>query len=178
MVRNIFFYQSDQGVWGLWHVILALGQSARPWLRQLSTVLVPLYQACGMPVFLIITLAAPALLMRSKGLDLVEAVFLSFCLFLAFTPGFGVQYLSWLSMLSVMVLPLAGSAYSLLGGIFLCRVYTYWGGTRPPYYASLWETGFWTGFDKDLDLLLWGTVIIMLITFLFRDQGLKPSRNE
>jgi hypothetical protein len=181
MVKNIFLYQSDRGVWGIWHVLLWLGESGRPSLQHLARVLVRLYGACGLPVFLLLILTAPALIMRRKGLDLIQGIFLSFCTFLAFTPGFGVQYLSWLSLFSIMVLPLAGSVYALIGAVFLCRVYAYWGGARPPYYANLWATGFWTGLDKDLDLLLWGTVLIMLAVFFIktgsRSSASPPRRS-
>jgi uncharacterized membrane protein len=178
MARNIFLYQSDQGTWGIWHILLWLGGSARPSFQHLSRVLVRLYADFGMPVFLMLNLAAPAFLMRRRGLDLVQGTFLSFCIFLAFTPGFGVQYLAWLSLFSIMVLPLTGSVYALIGGIFLYRVYAFWGGARPPYYANLWATGFWKGTDKDLDLLLWGMVIIMLSMFLLTASRPKAIPNE
>lgn len=178
LARNIFLYQSDHGVWGIGHILFRMGESARPALQHLAAVLKRIFAACGLPVLLLLTLAVPALAVSRKGLDLVEGVFLSFCIFLAFTPGFGVQYLSWLSLLAIMVQPWAGSAFAWLGGVFLFRVYAHWGGTRPPYYANLWATGFWTGIDAGLDLLIWALVLFMLSAFLLKVRRLRTIRYE
>jgi len=168
MVTNIFLYDSNAGIWGIWRVIQMLGPDG-------------LYQALRNPqgivrvgyawAFRLGVLALPQLLSWvRKDFNLLERVFLAFCLFLIFTPGFGVQYLAWLSLLAVAVSPILGLAYVWLGGVFLYRVYAFWGGLVPPYYANSWAYGRWGGHEKAMDIGLWLIVVAMLILFLADKQ--------
>ena len=95
---------------------------------------------------------------------------MSFCLFLVVTPGFGVQYLSWLSFLALMTSPILGVAYSWVGGFFLYRVYTFWSGGFPMYHANSDRVSQWVGFDKTLDMIVCGIVALMLIQFIVKKK--------
>jgi len=99
--------------------------------------------------------------------------------FLSITPGFGVQYLSWLSYFIIIVSWRFGLAYSTLGGLFLYRVYTFWSGGFPIYNANSDQVGQWIGFEKMLDLAVWGVVISALIHFFAQNlirQKLPAAR--
>ena len=99
---------------------------------------------------------------------LVDGIFLTLCLFFIMTPGFGVQYLSWLSYFAIIASWELGLLYTWLGGIFLYRVYTYWSGQFPMYYANPDVVGQWVGFEKTLDLALWMIVVLMFMRALRR----------
>jgi len=166
-IRNVFLYTSYPGMWGVCGIL----KSAFNKNAFIITLFHEVYRLLGLYVILLFLMAILALLSKAlinKKLDLVEGVFLTFCLFLAVIPGFGVQYLSWLSFFSVMVLPVLGVIYLLVGGFFLYRVYAYWGGCRPPYHAVAKPL---TGPDEILGIALWLIVVMMLIVFLSRVNG-------
>jgi hypothetical protein len=80
-----------------------------------------------------------------NGLNLFRALALAFVSFLALTPGFGVQYLSWLASLVVFLsIPLA-LLYTLSASAFLVMVYTHWCcGVKwgaDDAWAGLWPPG-------------------------------------
>jgi hypothetical protein len=107
-----------------------------------------------------------------RRLDLLEGLFVITALFLVLTPGFGVQYLSWLAYFAVLSAPFLGTAWVVLAGVFLLRVYAFWGGSVPPYYANSDLVGQWRGFDCLFDLALWVLLIVVLVSFL-RRRGLS-----
>lgn len=175
VMKNIFNYSSLQGIWGLGHMFRYFfeNQEMLPDSRRFFYSLFQWHVLYGRWIFLLGTVFLLYYL-RNKRLDLIEGVFLVFCLFLALTPGFGVQYLSWLSFFAPMVFWRLGIAYVLCGGIFLYRVYTYWSGGFPMYYANSDQMGQWKGFEEFLDIALWFVVVTMLIIFL-KEKVLKPS---
>ncbi len=170
MIRNIFLYKGDQGVWGIWHILCLLSNNTHLVIKNSAQVLYRFYDAYNGAIFFITILILPLLLMRNKKLNLAEGTFFTFCLFLVIAPGFGVQYLSWLSFFSVMVLPALGTIYLVAGGFFLYGVYRYWRISQLPYYP---DSYFGRGFNANLDIILWALIVIMLIKFV-----LKKSANE
>jgi hypothetical protein len=120
--------------------------------------------------FLLLFFLARSLMIQKK-ITLLESCFLVFSLFLTLTPGFGIQYLSWLSFFSVIVSPVLGFSYLIVGGLFLFRVYGFWANcdlSKQIYIACTGYTGPWYGFETALDIVLWLLVIAMLIQFLIR----------
>jgi len=90
-----------------------------------------------------------------RGKYLLETIGWSFLIFLIVAPGFGVQYLSWLVGPGIF-LGLPGLLlYTVVASLFLFRVYTFWSGGFPWYFADSDHRGQWEGFDCTLDLLLW-----------------------
>jgi uncharacterized membrane protein len=163
-ISNVFLYTSFPGMWGVCGILKAVFNKN----AFIIALFHKIYRFCGLYVILIFLMAMLVLSSKAlinKKLDLIEGVFLIFCLFLAVVPGFGVQYLSWLSFFSVMVLPVLGVIYLLVGGFFLCWVYAYWGGFRPPYHAVAKPL---TGAPEILSIVLWLIVVTMLIVFLSR----------
>lgn len=169
VITNIFLYSSLKGIWGIGHICLSIVRdpAAGAEVRRLFMRILTMHIAYGQIVFLVVLVALLAVLTRRRALNMTEGAFLSFCAFLALTPGFGVQYLSWLSVFAVMALPVLGTVYVVLGGIFLFRVYRYWSGGVPPYFADSDTVGQWIGFEKTLDLAVWGVVVVMLAAFIF-----------
>jgi len=106
--------------------------------------------------------------LRRKRLNLFEACFVCFGIFFAFTPGFFLHYLSWFSVLALVVFPVFGVLYSVIGGFLIARVYGYWCLWRAPWYANSWERGHWRGFDVGLDRFLWGMMLVMFVIWLVR----------
>lgn len=169
-IRNIFFHSGLKGIWGLGRIFKSISDYG--WLGletrelffnifQLHIFFAPMLIVLGVTFF-------SYFFMRQKRLNLLEGVFFVFVFFLSVTAGFGVQYLSWLSLFAVIVFPFLGSFYVFLGGFFLFRVYMYWSGGKQPYYANSDVVGQWIGFEKTLDFILWFIVVVMLIKFFVR----------
>jgi len=176
LLRNIFFYSSLKGIWGLGHIFLSLmrNENAGNSIRVLAHTLFKLHISYGIIIFFAINIFLSYVLMFRKKSNLLEGIFLIFCFFLVITPGFGVQYLSWLSFLAIMVFPILGTLYGICGGLFLFRVYSYWGGSAPPYYANSDKVGQWVGFNMWLDILLWLLIVAMLAMFLLKKIYAHP----
>jgi len=177
VIRNIFLYSGLKGIWGLGHILVSIftNPNVSIYIRRLAYAVYKSHITYGIIIFFIIEIFLSKSLMSNKKLNLVEGAFLAFCLFLAITPGFGVQYLSWLSLYAVIASFTLGMIYVLIGGIFLYRVYAYWNGGLPLYYANSDKVGQWIGFEKMLDIILWLIVVIMLIRFLL-DKKLAGRR--
>jgi len=156
MLRNVFLYGGLKNIWGI-------GRFYRD------------YPDIG-KLIVFVTITAMSFLISQKSLILddqrkersyylLRSFSWTFLLFLLLTPGFGVQYLSWLvAPVTFLGVPVA-LVYNLLAGLFLFRVYTFWSGGFPWYYANSNVMGQWVGFDRELDLLLWCLLAIVLIVF-------------
>jgi Gpi18-like mannosyltransferase len=170
LIKNIFLYSGMKGIWGLGLILWSIfkNENINIYIKIISHFLYRAHIYCTPYIFLIYIVFLSKSLMRNRKLNLVEATFLVFCLFFAITPGFGVQYLSWISLYAIIVSPILGTIFVLLGGFFLYRVYVYWGGSVPPYYANSLplKVTRWHGFENALDIILWLIIITMLIKFL------------
>ena len=165
VVRNIFSYNSYPA-WGLGHLLDSVSKNLNIniLVRHISDGILQKYTAGFRVIFFVAQIVLLRGLTKTGKFDLMKLSFLSISLFLILTPGFGVQYLSWLSYFAIAVFPIIGSIYVLLGGITLWRIYLSWGGGLPPYYANSWTSGLWMG-DFSL-LVLWLLIIIMLIKLM------------
>lgn len=179
VTKNIFLYSSLKGIWGVGHVLASIftNENININIRNLAYTVFKFHIAYGVIIFFILSIFLARLLISNKKINLVEGAFLVFCLFLAIMPGFGVQYLSWLPLFAVIVSFRLGMIYMLLGGVFLYRVYAYWNGGLPLYYANSDIVGQWVGFEKKLDIILWLIIIVMLIKFLL-DKAASLSLKE
>jgi hypothetical protein len=179
VTKNIIGYNGDPGIWGIGHIFVSLftNDAADIGMRELAFKYFHFHIIYGKVILFISIVTLLGGLTRKKKLNVLEGVFLTFCIFLALTPGFGVQYLSLLSFLAVMVLPVLGSVYLMVGGFFLYRVYSFWGGSVSPYYAYAYqiENCLWVGFEQTLDIILWAVVVLMLVKFLFDKYNNKKD---
>ena len=157
MLRNVFLYSSLKHIWGIgrfWDDYDAIGKAV------LFTTITGFSWFKGWQ-------AAHASA-SDRGRHLLDAFSCTFLSFLVFTPGFGVQYLSWCVAPLAFVGPWASLGYSLLGGLFLFRVYTFWSRGFPWYYANSLALGQWVGVDRTLDRLLWEFLGIVLVGVTWR----------
>lgn len=149
----------DPGLWGLRYL-----WSGIP--RDYETALLASYLGAFKPLILLGSFLIGWLLVQSRKQSFLQGVFAVFALFLVLTPGFGVQYLSWLSFFAIMVFPTLGTFYTLIGGAFLWSVYSHWGALTPPYYANAPLVGSWGEIATGLGLVTWLVIISMLVHFL------------
>ncbi|GAB3509392.1 hypothetical protein GCM10027442_16730 [Emticicia fontis] len=163
IITNVFLYKSLLGNWGFTKL---LSQSIA--LNKLDSVL-KIY------ILLFISISSYLLAKQaqySQQPDKIRlAAFnsgLTFLIFLALTPGFSVQYLSWLAPTAIFLGIELYMVYSLLGGIFLFSVYTFWSGGFPWDYADSLTRGTWRGFSETMDVILWLFLCIWLIVLLVR----------
>jgi uncharacterized membrane protein len=179
MIRSIFFYTSQKGNWGLGCILKWCYRYGIPGGSLIVLGWIIAKQVIwGMLIFvasLLFLLSRPFL----RKISLLDGVFMTFCLFFILTPGFGLQYLSWISYFAVIFSPVLGIIFLGLGELFLVRVYGYWGGWSPPYYADsrgllLWP---WVGFEAVLGLILWGYTLFMLIKILTDKHRLFRGSN-
>jgi hypothetical protein len=85
-------------------------------------------------------------------------------LFLAVSPGFGVQYLAWLVPWVPAAGALVAAAFYAASGVFLFAVYTYWAGAFPWYTADArpYEFEWWSRPIVNLEVLAWASVLAVL----------------
>lgn len=194
LIRNIFLYGSLKGVWGLGYFILSIfnNENLSMYIRQIFYFIFEFYNSFSFPVFFLLIIFLGKILIAKRKTNLTEGVFLAFCLFLAITPGFGVQYLAWLSFFAVIASPVLGSIYLLMGGLFLGRIYAYWGAATFPHFADSYKVGrwvvfgntdlicridLWVGFDNVLAIVLWLIVVAMLVKFISNKRFRKTSKS-
>jgi hypothetical protein len=102
-------------------------------------------------------------------------------LFLAVTPGFGVQYLAWLVPWVVGVGLRATLIYYTASGLFLFVVYDFWAQEFPWRLADSGAVGNWRGWIIGLELICWAAVLVVLGILLsvvrrHRARTWSPSR--
>jgi hypothetical protein len=83
-------------------------------------------------------------------------------LFLAVTPGFGVQYLAWLVPWVVGGGRSATLMYYTASGLFLVVVYDFWAQEFPWRLADSVAVGNWRGWIIGLELVCWAAVLVVL----------------
>ena len=189
LIKSVFLYKSDPYNWGIWKVVSFLSQSPNIFVVAFSQSLEKFYLEYGMSMFRIVIAVAPLALVIHRKLNLIEGTFAAFSIFLIFTPGFGVQYLLWLSFFSIMVMPLLGTIYVFAGGFYLSLVYILWGAGRPPYFANARiDHGLlplritpYLRFENGIlvfGLVVWIIIVAMLAIFLFTKRITAPRNNS
>jgi hypothetical protein len=166
MIRTTLGYGSMQGHWGLGVIFRKL-----PIIGSLPAVL---FNATGRYILILAIVAVAWRLNRGRR---PVALFYQFgvllFLFHLVTPGFGIQYLAWLSPW-VAALPWSvAAAYFAASGAFCAGVYTYWSRGVPWYFANSVITGTWRGGVNVLGLITWLTVALVLAAY-WRHLRLQP----
>ncbi len=174
--ENVLFYTGPKGCWGILLLLTQIrdAQIQDFDLKRTADSLYNLYLLFGKPLTLLSIVLVSKFSSKSPANGLVRASFLVFACFLTFTPGFGVQYLCWLSYFAIMTTPLWGTLYALASGLFIYRSYCSWGGNLPPYYANAIGKEPWVGPDATLSLLVWALIAGMLILHLFKRDEKRP----
>ncbi|MFO7870737.1 MAG: glycosyltransferase family 39 protein [Kiritimatiellia bacterium] len=128
-VGNIFYYGSFAGFWG----VSLIGKWLGFWSQQMT-----LTFRWGT---LAVTVISALFMVRGRGnarrpeINLLASLGWVFVIFLVLTPGFGPQYLAWLTLM-VFCGAAGFAAFSVLSGIYVIALYTYWCGGFPWYYAD------------------------------------------
>ena len=148
--KNVFLYKSHLAVWGISELLpnvpLAIMDKG---LKIAIMAVLPVLSAWTSVRLRHLTDEGERLRLSLKTLGL------TYLTFLVLTPGFGVQYLSWL-VAGTAFLTLGGAiGFNLLAGAFLCSVYTFWNRGFPWYNADSDFVGMWTGTPAILDRCLW-----------------------
>ncbi len=169
VISSIFGYGSIGTLWGMGRIAHwansyeGLPIELRNWAHDFYF----WHRVHGAKLFFILLLPM-ILFFKAWRVNLLEAVFVAFGLFLSVTPGFGMQYLCWIALPAIVIFPVAGSLFNALAGLFLLRVYIFWGALSPPHVADKHSAGWWQGFDDLLCLILWLSIVAMLIAFSAR----------
>jgi len=171
IINNVFLYKSIYSNWGFSKLLVQMLP-----MESLDRVL-KIY------ILLFITASSYLLARQAQQADNSEKIRLAtinvgitFLIFLALTPGFGVQYLSWLAPTGIFLGIELYALYSVIAGTFLFSVYTYWSGGLPWDYADSLTRGTWRGFSEMMDIILWLFLCIWLIILFIKI--IKPFVKE
>jgi hypothetical protein len=94
----------------------------------------------------------------------------SLLLFLLVTPGFGIQYLYWVTPWVVALGARAAALLYITSGVFMFATYTYWSGGLPWWFAdSLYKV--WAHWFHVPHLLAWGSIGVLLVWFWWSFVG-------
>jgi hypothetical protein len=152
---NVFGYGSQVDRWGVPGLLLHLARGEEEGLAWVAA-----YAPWGKALIVGGCLAWAAWAWRARRHDACARVTGCFLVFLAFAPGFGVQYAAYLGPLLLAVDVRLGVAYAALAGALVARVY--WSFLVPgPYYATV-VTAMWGPWAAFLAFLTWGLVLTAL----------------
>jgi hypothetical protein len=119
-----------------------------------------IYYALGRPASLV-AVAWLCWKYRDSPAPLFTRVSLVAFFFMTWTPGWGIQYLSWLVPFTAVAGLRPALAYHLISGVYLFTVYTYWSGGLPWDLADSLTRGMWKGPAIAVELASWATVVWM-----------------
>jgi hypothetical protein len=158
MVHTMLGYRSYPGHWGIGLLL--------PKLPIIGAALAWRFELWGVYPMLVALLVAAWLMNRGRN---PVALFYQFgallMLFHVLAPGFGIQYLVWLSPW-VAALPWRVAAAHLAASAGFCTaVYTYWCRGLPWYYGNSITMGTWKGPAALLGLAAWFTTLVAVIAY-------------
>ncbi len=165
LIAHVLGYGSHFGHWGVPRILGITGPAA----------LLSLYQQYGKHLVMLAAIAAAIWMHYRSKASLLVRVGVIASLFLALTPAFGIQYLSWLlpwvTVLGVEVTLI----YLICTGVFMFHVYTFWCNGLPWYLGDSTITGWWSGFLIWHEIICWMAVLLCLFLFA-RAAGLLKIR--
>jgi hypothetical protein len=163
-------YGSTKGRWGIGYLLRQLPGGGEP--------LSGAYDAAGRVVLLLALLGAAWMLNRGRRpVALYYQFGLLLFLFHLLTPGFGIQYLLWLTpWMAALPWPLI-AVHTAAAGALCVTVYTRWCGGLPWYYANAIKTRGWGRWGGFLGVLAWLTVCWALAAYWCRLR-LPPSADR
>ena len=171
ILRQIFGYSSYYGHWGISYCMLLLGSLAPPlqWLNEFLRRFGSYLLLASIPVV--------SWFLRRSGASLYAQVGVIFFWFLAFTSGFGVQYLAWLVPWTVGLGAIPSAMFYAVSGAFLFLVYDFWSQGMPWYLADSNRAGDYQGHIDYFQVLCWATTILLLV-IAHRQIRSNPSRTN
>jgi hypothetical protein len=159
VINVIGSYSSQYGIWGMSLLAYAAGLDAS-------------HVQLIAKIVLIAGILALAVHMngRENPQPLLLQCAVTAFVFLALSPGFGVQYLAWAVPWTVALsVPLA-SAYQLTGGAFLFLYYNRGARGLPWYFADSLHNPVWYGSVVYAGLICWATICVGLLLTLHRNR--------
>ena len=168
LIREVFLYRGITGIWGVG--VLASRFGGDPgvvWFRELWIVLV-----------IAAILGSGWVLAKSDRSAAAWSIAAAFLVFLALTPGFGVQYLAWPVLFLIVAAPGFGAVYSVASGAFLFAAYAFWsGGGWSLGFANTWAANpLWSPGVEATKQLLWVLVVLLvLLMHLWPQPPRMPS---
>lgn len=169
-LRNVFGYTPAGGGWGITGILGELSLTPEGALRHGVIEAADLYHGLGKWLILIIIGALAMACLRS-GISIEKlpaAIHLSLSIFLCLSPGFGVQYLSWLIPFAIFALTLRQTLLLVASvSLYLYVTYTIWCRELTWYYANaLWEApGGW--------IANWLAIPLWLLLVWFTISGVR-----
>lgn len=152
IAKHTFGYNSFYGIWGLSR-IFSTYLSDNIWLNNF-------YANQGkFLIIALITLFAFLINFVGKKIPLFFQIGFTFALFLFLSPGFGIQYLTWLVPWIVGLGFEATLLYYLISGIFAFMVYNFWSSGFPWNRAFAFEHGH--TFIVNYEFLCWFFIIVI-----------------
>ena len=153
--RNVAGYGSATGHWGIgwmiWHVPALRGLPER------------LFDEDGRYGLAVVLVAMAVVLNRGKRrLSLFHQFGILLLAMLTLMPGFGIQYLAWLTPWLATLPWTVVAPYVIASGLFCGGVYNYWSGGLPWYYADAVTMGGWKGLLSLAAFVTWLTVAFAL----------------
>ena len=156
VARNVLGYGSYYGYWGISRLTTTVVSDAQTNAA---------YAQIGR--FLSIGLIAFASVMMGRRKASIPIFFqcgvIAF-LFLTFTPGFGIQYLTWLVPWVVGLGFWPTALYYVTSGVFAFSVYTYWSHGLPWVFADVrdFDPELWPVSIVYIELICWLSVVLLL----------------
>jgi hypothetical protein len=162
IVSRMGAYRSIYGHWGLSRFI---------GMMRTSLPLINMAFKTGGRFFVLAAILAAAFWMnrqRCKPPLFLQCGVVAF-LFLTLTPGFGVQYLSWLVPFAAIELGTAALFYST-SAVFLFVIYNFWAGGYPWYFADSTSKGPWskTPMGLETEIICWFSVLMVCLIYFHR----------
>lgn len=122
LIRNIFQYGSNPELWGFPALLQALGAIPGIDGDTVHTLRLVYHDGLGRGL-LIASVGLLAVYGYRTGPSAARLLAATFCLFLVFAPGFGVQYTVYLVAPALAVSPSWGRRYDLAAGLFILLTY-------------------------------------------------------
>ena len=161
-IENIFGYGSNIVPWGIQLLLVLLD----PFVQFETTV--PAYRTFGkLLIIALILLLSIIGYIRDWSPPVLTAC--AFIIFLIFAPGFGVQYIVYLTPIIFLISPLWGFIYAMLSGLFLGSIYYHF--LTPEYPFQSVHNGNYSSISTIIGLLVWYFLVLLLWKILSN----KPS---
>jgi len=163
IIHSTFGYKSSYGYWGVSRILSSILPANN---------LLNIFYANQSKFLIIAILIVAALLMNfaRKKVHIFFQVGFSFFIFLALSPGFGIQYLSWLVPWVLILGIEATLLYYLTSGIFAFMLYNFWSSGFPWNYAL----GFpYDNFIIKYEYIFWVSVLIITALYIINIARLK-----
>ncbi|MDX6693897.1 MAG: hypothetical protein QOF02_1500 [Blastocatellia bacterium] len=163
ILKNVFGYSSLYGQWG-WSALL------ERWYWEAPRFLNPPHDVVGIhAVFasigkwvMLLSIAGASYWMNRRATKpplILQCGFIV-TLFLFLTPGFGIQYLSWLVPLVIALDVWPTVFFYLTASVYQLMGYTCWGlRDAPPHFCLERDTALW------VMILCWGSLLILLLIY-------------